>query len=244
MISDKEFIVIENKKIYLDINYSPRRIKNISIKINNNGLLIVNSPRNIKKTEVLNVLNQNSNWIIKKINDIEIKKSLIKKLNYVDGENHLFLGEELAINIFENKNIDYKIIKDNNKIFIFSSNVEKNNIKYLLNKWYLNQANDIFKIRFEKALTNTYWVEKRPVLSIKYMKSQWGSCSSSGKISLNAHLIKAPIECIDYVIYHELCHIKEQNHSRKFYDLLEEVFPKWNDYKIILNKNSVYYITY
>ena len=70
-------------------------------------------------------------------------------------------------------------------------------------------------------------VTERPPLHTLSMQTQWGSCSPNGRITLNPHLVKAPRECIDYVILHELCHIAEHNHSERFYRLMNQVMPKW-----------------
>lgn len=70
------------------------------------------------------------------------------------------------------------------------------------------------------------------------MKKQWGSCSPQGILSLNPHLVKAPRECVDYVILHEFCHIKEHNHSKKFYTLLHQHMPEWESIKAKLDSMS------
>jgi len=67
------------------------------------------------------------------------------------------------------------------------------------------------------------------------MKTQWGSCSPTGAILLNPHLVKAPRECIDYVISHELCHLKEHNHSPRYYRLLSKIMPRWEVVKARLD---------
>src|SRR5690554_7939176 len=68
------------------------------------------------------------------------------------------------------------------------------------------------------------------------MKKQWGSCSNKGNLMLNPHLVKAPKECIDYVILHELCHIAEHNHSERFWRLLTQVMPNWKEVKAKLDE--------
>ncbi|MEJ2632642.1 MAG: M48 family metallopeptidase [Acidihalobacter sp.] len=60
------------------------------------------------------------------------------------------------------------------------------------------------------------------------MKTQWGSCSPRGTLTMNPHLVKAPRECIDYVLLHELCHLAEHNHSDRFYRLMGQVMPRWD----------------
>ena len=59
------------------------------------------------------------------------------------------------------------------------------------------------------------------------MRSQWGSCSIDGRISLNTHLIKAPLVLVDYVVLHELCHLRHHNHGRRFYGLMDRHMPNW-----------------
>jgi len=72
-----------------------------------------------------------------------------------------------------------------------------------------------------------------PNLSIRIMRKRWGSCTKQG-ITLNLNLIKAPIYCIDYVVMHELCHLKVPNHSPAFYKLKERYMVDWKDRKRVL----------
>ncbi len=107
----------------------------------------------------------------------------------------------------------------------------KNNterIKQLLEGWYKEQAKKKFKQRLAlcgKKLEK-YGITT-PNISIRKMSKRWGSCSKHGKVILNVQLIKAPSHCIDYVIMHELCHLKYYNHSKAFYKLLNLVLPDW-----------------
>ena len=68
------------------------------------------------------------------------------------------------------------------------------------------------------------------------MNRQWGSCSPSGILSLNPHLVKAPLTCIHYVLTHELCHLKHHNHSQHFYRRLARQMPQWRAVKRRLDK--------
>jgi predicted metal-dependent hydrolase len=67
------------------------------------------------------------------------------------------------------------------------------------------------------------------------MKTRWGSCGRNGRILLNLRLIQAPIEAIDYVIVHELCHLKEHNHSKRYSALLDTTMPDWRERRRRLN---------
>lgn len=104
-------------------------------------------------------------------------------------------------------------------------------VKELLAEWYKERAKETFAKRLDAMLEQALWVEVRPLLRVLTMQTQWGSCSPNGRITLNPHLVKAPRECIDYVILHELCHIAEHNHSERFYRLMNQVMPAWEKTK-------------
>jgi predicted metal-dependent hydrolase len=78
-----------------------------------------------------------------------------------------------------------------------------------------------------------------PELWVRPMKNRWGSCTASGRILLNLKLIQVPKDLIDYVILHELCHLKEHNHSSRFYELLNRVLPAWREARRKLNLHEV-----
>ena len=74
-----------------------------------------------------------------------------------------------------------------------------------------------------------------PEIAIRAMRSRWGSCSPRGRITLNVKRIKVPKAYIDYVIFHELCHLVEPNHNSRYYDLLDRVLPDWRERREKLN---------
>jgi predicted metal-dependent hydrolase len=98
------------------------------------------------------------------------------------------------------------------------------------------RAKYFFSKRLEALLEKTLWVTHKPAIRILTMQTQWGSCSPKGNLTLNPLLVRAPRECIDYVILHELCHIAEHNHSERFYRLQNQVMPDWQRHKKLLDE--------
>lgn len=72
-------------------------------------------------------------------------------------------------------------------------------------------------------------------MRIRRLAKRWGSCAPTGEIILNLELVKAPKECIDYVVVHELCHMEERDHRRRFWRLLERYLPDWRERRHLLN---------
>lgn len=105
----------------------------------------------------------------------------------------------------------------------------------MLELWYFAKAQDVFRTRLSALLPTTLWVTTPPALKLQVMQTQWGNCSPGGAITLNPHLVKAPRDCIDYVILHELCHLKEHNHGPAFWGLMERVMPDWERHKVRLD---------
>jgi predicted metal-dependent hydrolase len=78
-------------------------------------------------------------------------------------------------------------------------------------------------------------------IALRKMKSRWGSCSRKGKITLNTQLVRYPMACIDAVVVHELCHLLEFNHSRRFYDLMDRAYPQWRAVDKLLKDLALQY---
>ena len=109
-------------------------------------------------------------------------------------------------------------------------------IKTLLEAWYRNKAKRIFLERLELCHKkfSRHKIEI-PSFSIRKMKTRWGSYSKAGRITLNLEIIKAPKDCIDYVIIHELCHIIEPYHGNLFWRLMKSIMPDYEDRRRRLN---------
>jgi predicted metal-dependent hydrolase len=94
--------------------------------------------------------------------------------------------------------------------------------------------------RFADIACNLDWLDAVPELKLIPMRPQWGRCTPAGAIHLNPALIRAPRVCIDYVILHELCHLREHNHSKQFYALLSQLKPNCQETKRELDKRPNY----
>lgn len=104
----------------------------------------------------------------------------------------------------------------------------------------LAEARTCFRERFDlcwRAFAQAG--ERQPRLRIRAMRSRWGSLASSGIVTLNAHLVRAPVSCLDYVIYHELCHLRVRSHAPAFYAEVERYVPEWRARRAELRRHPL-----
>ena len=108
-------------------------------------------------------------------------------------------------------------------------------VKILVRDWYREHAEGYFAKRLTELQQHVPWLDSIPGYRLQSMRKQWGSCSPSGTLLLNPHLIKAPRRYVDYVLLHEMCHLQEHNHSPAFYRLLESCMHNWQEVKAQLD---------
>lgn len=106
-------------------------------------------------------------------------------------------------------------------------------VERLLTAWYRDRAHEVFDVWLEKCLARTRSLElgATPTWEVRRMEKRWGSCTADGKLMLGLDLIKMPVDCIEYVIFHELCHLQVPHHGPEFYRLLGRFLPDWKERK-------------
>ncbi len=216
--------------------FSKRR--SISIIVNANKEVIVRAPRNFSMKKVDSFVESKSQWIKKHINSFSEVTRLNHNKNYADGEIHPFMGRELVLKI--NKAMRSSVILHDN-IFEVSlpETGDGKKIKHLLDKWYSRVAKETLTCHFERTLDRLSRYGFEPAeFKVRSLKSRWGSCSSKGRITISAELIKIDERFHEYVLIHELCHLKHPNHGKDFYRLLEEVLPDYRQVRKELMKIS------
>lgn len=212
----------------ITIKYSTQR-RSIAIIVCPDLTIKILAPQKTTDERIKEILTKKQNWITKKLRNYRDAKTLITKLESIDdGQSIYYIGQKTILRIMnQNQN---NIILDNNIMAIYSS---YNKALVLVNQWLKVNAAKVFTQRLETcfALFSKKFDYQLPQLKIRRMKCRWGSMSSSGIMVLNLCLICVPIECIDYVIMHELCHMKYQNHGIKFHRLQAYFTPNYKEIK-------------
>ncbi|RLT91702.1 MAG: M48 family peptidase [Ketobacter sp. GenoA1] len=205
----------------------PQATSKILIKVHPDCRVIVSAPEDASEDAVLSAVKKRGRWIYEQLRDFRKQLEHITPRQYVSGESHYYLGKQYLLKVIAapDQVQGVKLLRGKLEVSVRRKSADR--VKGLLTEWYKLRAREIFANRLNAMLEEALWVTGRPPLRILSMQTQWGSCSPNGRITLNPHLVKAPRECIDYVILHELCHIAEHNHSERFYRLMGQVIPKW-----------------
>lgn len=216
----------------------PRKLngKGVLIKVRPDCRVEVNAPVEADDQEVIQAVKKRGRWIYQKLREFRQQQQHITPRKYISGESHYYLGKQYVLKVLETsaEKQGVKLVRGALEIRLRENSPEK--VKGLLHEWYKTRARELFAKRLDALLEKTLWVMHKPSIRLLTMQTQWGSCSPNGNLTLNPLLVRAPRECIDYVILHELCHIAEHNHSERFYRLQNQIMPGWEKYKITLDE--------
>jgi len=204
----------------------------VLIKVHPDCRVVVSAPMDTNHDAVLSAVKMRGRWIYEQLREFRKQLAYITPRQYISGESHYYLGKQYLLKVIRTADQaqGVKLLRGRLEVLISSQHPESSQsskVKALLMDWYKTRAKETFVKRLDVMLEQTLWVTERPPLRVQAMQTQWGSCSPNGRITLNPYLVRAPRECIDYVILHELCHIAEHNHSERFYRLMSQVMPQW-----------------
>jgi predicted metal-dependent hydrolase len=229
---------IAYKDSIITYNLIRKSVKNINFHINPDGLLCVSAPKRLDLNYIEKAVTEKADWV-KKWQD-KIKANPVRESNTLleNGGHIWFNGIKYGLHIAIAQEEKIEVLNTVIKINIKLENIDNQiHIKKIYNEWLRDNAIITFTNvtkKYHDRLQN-YHIPF-PSIQIRSMKSRWGTCiPNKNKIILNLNLINTPIKCIEYVVLHELAHFKYNNHSKKFYDFVENAMPDWKSRKELLD---------
>jgi predicted metal-dependent hydrolase len=215
-----------NGQIVYKIDYSRRRT--LSIIVSPEKGVVVKAPVNTSLRIIEKFINSKSDWITGALRRFDSMIWIDKKDGYGEGDSVLLFGKDHRLLIRDADK--YSVSSGENDTIVVSTRNERNplKIKSLLDSWINHIAGNELRNLFRETLIKYTDYGFSPTgLVIRKMKTRWGSCSSKGKIALSSDLIRLDRFYGEYVIIHELCHLRHHNHGSGFYGLLSELYPDW-----------------
>lgn len=217
-----------------------KKVKNINLRIKPNMEIYISAPMNLHSDYIENFIRSKEKLIKQVLQKIEEAKQNQLPSQYLSGEKHKYLGKEYELEVKQG-NSNRVSIKEGKIILTVISNIFENSDekKKVMEKWYFENAQKVFVNTIQKWLE--ILDESIEKLSIKPMKSRWGSCNYVKRyINLNTELIKRTQFEIEYVVLHELTHLKYPNHGKGFYRYIENYMPNYKMAEKMLNAKHYY----
>ena len=216
------------------------RYKTIRLKVRPDGTVLVRAPRGIARKTVAAWLSGHAAWILERQDYFRRLRVARPVPGYNSGDIQRFLGRDYALHVAPH--VRGSVFLDDAGFHVQTRGaVNEAKVRTLLERWFQDRAAAIFAERLAVWLPGVQTragllSEDLPPLKVRAMRSRFGSCSRGGVITLNRHLASMPLICIDYVLVHELCHLRHFAHNRPFYKLLQELMPDWRERKALLKE--------
>ncbi len=194
----------------------------------------VYAPIDAENNQIDALVQKKAGWIARKLDLLDGYHPLPAPTRYLTGETIVYLGRQYRLKIENGPPQPAKLHGRFLRVWV-KDKTDMKTVKQSVDAWFRQRAHEVFKRYLSKCreITSRHGVPE-PLLTVRTMHRRWGSCSPSGRITLNVKLVQVPVHCIEYVIIHELCHLQHHNHSKSFYSLLTRCLPDWQKRKEIL----------
>jgi predicted metal-dependent hydrolase len=222
------------KRIEYRLGYSSR--KTLAIDVHPDLSVVVTAPTGSTDEAVEQRVKKRAAWIVQQQRFFETYLPTLPPRRYVSGESHRYLGRQYRLRVHLADADGVKMARGQINVGLTDTS-KKERVRSQVTAWFRRRAEAIFGEVFAVSTVRAERQEIQPSgFQIRKMSNRWGSCTAEGHILLNPDLIVAPLPCIEYVVVHEICHLKEHNHGTAFYRLLTAMMPDWERRRERLNR--------
>lgn len=228
--------------VYYNVRFSRRR--SIGLVVSPQHGLLVRAPLGLGRRRIEEAIIRNTDWVLKKIEGLATQDIPCPPRAFVRGETLPYAGEELTLQVVSCQSVRGLVQRRGALLIVhvpfeLAGDERRERIKKMLTSWYRQEARRALEpvvARFCAMLNLPL-----PQLKISNGKSRWGSCNNKGQVSLSWRLMLLPLHLSNYVVAHEVCHLRYLNHSKEFWQLLESVLPLAGALRKQLDKEAVSY---
>lgn len=251
--TEKATLYYQNKIIRYTIRRSARR-RTVGITIDVQGVRVA-APKRMPLEQVIALVNTKARWIADKYT--QFKSRLEPRKRFVSGEEFLYLGRRVSLqiqseglsprpkrgrhksgssiqpelfdfNFLPRTRLKAAVALKGNVLHVqadASSRQSTKEVREILEEWYKARAEEVITRRVRHYADQLGW--PMPKVLIRNQKKRWGSCNAKGELRFNWRLVMLPLPVLDYVVVHEMAHLKVLNHSPRFWALVEQIMPNY-----------------
>ncbi len=215
-----------------------KNIKNIHLSvIPPDGIVRVSAPGYLKLESIREFVISKLNWIRKQTDKLKFRARQTPS-EFLEGENHFVWGKGYRLSVVEKNQAPLVQLEHNRMILTLRPGADQNKKRAVVDAWYRDEIKNVApSIIVNREKSMGVRVEK---LFVRRMKTRWGTCNvRKGTIRLNTDLARRPLECLEYIIVHEMTHLLEPSHNRRFKLLMDSFLPGWRQYRDMLNRSQV-----
>lgn len=219
-------INLDGKSISYTLKRSSRA-RYLRLEIRPVGLVVI-IPRKVSQHQADTFIRSKESWILAKLARYQNQPVPPPEKSLESGDLLPYLGRQLTLKVHHEPHKSALVLVEGNNLLV-NLNHATGNIESIVADWYHFQARIL--VTEKCAAVSKLMGISSHTITIRGQRTRWGSCSRKGTLSFNWKLLKTPEQVIDYVIIHELAHIKEMNHSRKFWNLVAKFCPEYKTYR-------------
>lgn len=216
-----------------------RRVKSLAIRVQPAGLVEVIAPVDAEEGEICRRVARRGRWVLKQQRAFASLLALPSPAPHRSGESLRYLGRQYRLRVRHGEAQRVNLTRGSLEVTVTAGAPARDALT-VVETWFSERAREKLADRFRRCaeLVRPFGIRAEGFW-IRHMPRRWGSCSSRGRVLLNPALVKAPTDCIDYVIVHELCHLEHHDHGAEFYRLLSRILPDWKRRKGRLERFAV-----
>jgi predicted metal-dependent hydrolase len=203
--------------------------RTLTIEVHPDRRVVVRAPTGCTAALIAGRVRKRAAWITRQLVEFEGYMPRTPARQYVAGESHLYLGRQYRLALVHGDAPGVTLTRGRLLVRVPGA-PNPARVRAILDAWYAEQARRVFGQVLEDALQRFKGVGT-PRLLVRAMRTRWGSLSAAGTMTLNLALIRAPRTCVEYVVIHELCHLRYRDHDARYYRLLAKTMPDWQQRK-------------
>jgi predicted metal-dependent hydrolase len=214
--------------------------RTLAITVAPGGELVVTAPEKASDAQVEAVLRRRRNWISRRTREVIALPPTPSPREWVSGETHRYLGRQYRLKVIGGETPEVRL---SGQFFWVTVPEPKDaeQVRQAMERWYLDHARETFARRMQALIgkTRRLALSEPPPLIVRRLQKRWGSCSPEGRILMNVEAVRLPMPCIDYLLVHELCHLRQPNHGPAFWRLLGACTPDWERWRARLARAEI-----